>query len=130
MHVVVTETEMVADFVDEDVGDYVLERIGSFMPEPQDRQAVEEDTVNLATRIEEGFPGHIDAVVEAEKTVRAIDPKLGQDLLLRQVGGLDQDVAAQAPELDGDPPVGLLSHMAEGVGIGVGAGAVPDGHAR
>ncbi len=90
---------MVADFVDEDMGDEVGEGdVAAIGPFVEDRAAVEKDDRWLGRGIVHRAMGEIDALIEARQFERVLDVHLGKHIIAGEILDANEHVARQRTE--------------------------------
>src|SRR5690606_8702298 len=91
--------EVVADLVDQDVGDDLVEAdVAALAPFVEDRAAVEEDAAGLRRGAEGVAQADVDAVIEAGQFEGILDPHLVQDSVVSEVVDADDDIAGEGAE--------------------------------
>ncbi len=125
---------MVADLVDQHMSDDVAQRLLVLGPIVEDGAAIERDAVRpLAGR---GVPalGDAAALEQAEQVERRLQREIVHDLVGRELGDLDDDLAGELAEFAGQVGVGFQRQKLEFLKrgrklIGPVAGLIDAGHA-
>ena len=99
VHILVRESEMVADFVYQDMLDEMIQPlVTAFDPFCEDGQAVEENAIGKRLCPADRLLAQVNALVEAGELVGILDPEMVQHVLLREVGDENGDVLGVVPE--------------------------------
>ncbi len=98
-HIVIGQAEMMADLVDQNMGDDIAQRFFMFGPIVKDRTAVERDAVGAFAGLQAETLTDATTFEKAEQIKRRFQPHILDDLIVRKVGDLDDDVAAQRTKL-------------------------------
>ena len=110
----VAKPEVVADFVDQDVGDQLFQGdIAALGPFVEDRAAVQEDPRGLRLGAEGGAIRQADAGVEAGQLEGVLDPHLVEDFLGGEVVDAEHHVAGQPAEPLGQGREGVLGDLGQ-----------------
>ena len=105
---------MVADFVDEDVGDqFAKGHIPAIGPFIQDRAAIEHDAVGLGRGVGDGLLGQVDTDIDAGELERVIDLHRFQRLSVGKVGNKHLDAAAHVAKGLGQAVEGVDGELLE-----------------
>src|ERR1700693_1591206 len=96
--VLVGEAEMVADFVEQHVGDDFSQRLVVLGPIIEDRPPVEPDQVGHLDRRGLGLERQPDAVEQPQEIELAFQSHLLDDVVGREILDPDDEIAAQLPE--------------------------------
>src|SRR5271165_6729504 len=113
LHVGVREPEMMADLMDEDMGDDFAERVLAVAPEVEQRPAIEPDHVGQFARLlDRAALGEPPAAKQAKEVEFALGPHLVERLVVREIDYLDDQTLAQAPKRSGEP---VERRLGEGV---------------
>src|SRR5690606_38642586 len=90
---------MVADLMNQHMGDDIAQHFFMFGPVVEDRATIERDTVWAFAGLQaETFPNAA-SFKKAEQVEWGFQPHVLDDLIVRKVGNLDNDVAAQRAKL-------------------------------
>ena len=89
---------MMADLMDQDMSDQMLEIFFFLAPVIQQWAAIEIDHINSGRRVGDGFTAHIDAVIEAHQVERGFKLQRVQGLLVREILHAEKNVAQMVPE--------------------------------
>jgi hypothetical protein len=98
-HIVIGQAEMMADLVDQNMGDDIAQRFFMFGPIVQDRTAVERDAVGTFAGLQAETFADATTFEKAEQIKRRFQPHILDDLIVREIGDLNNDVAAQRTKL-------------------------------
>src|SRR5262249_4719889 len=85
LHVPGREAKMMPDFMHQDVGAEVAQRLLALGPTIEDRAAVEKYHVRRPRQVHYASLVHADALVEAQEIERALNPHFAQNFLGREV---------------------------------------------
>ncbi len=126
MDVLVGQPEMVSDLVDQDVADQFAQgQIAAFGPFVEDRTSIEEDHGGVRRRVQHRAMRQADALIEAGQLEGVLYAQLLQDVLVGEVGDLEDHVADQLAKLVRQRGKGALGQGGEVVQRGrPGAGSV------
>lgn len=114
VHIRVRESEMVADFVYQDVLNEMIEPlITALDPFRQNREPVEKNPIGKGLRPADRFLSEINALIETGQLIGILDPEMVQHLLLREVGDENGDVLGVLPENVRQIVIGALRHDLE-----------------
>ncbi len=124
---------MVADLVDEHVGDDVAERFLVLRPVIEDRAAVEGNAVRHLAGLDGEALADAAALEQAEQVEGRFERHVLEDVVAREFGDLDDEVARQRAELFRQVTIGLQRQRferADGRGMAVAPilGLVNAGH--
>ena len=120
---------MVADFVDQDVGDDLGQAdVAAFAPFVEDRAAVEEDAAGLGGGAEAVALADVDAVIEAGQFEGILHLHHRQGLVVGEIIDADHHIPGQRPERLGQGVESLARQPGEVVEGGGGLGGPGGGH--
>ena len=91
-HASIGKTEMMADFMDQDMPHQMAQVFPAFDPVVQQRPAVEKDHADVVRHHAYTFLLQIDAVVHAQKSVRRAHGHLAHGLIIGKIHYLDDHV--------------------------------------
>ena len=111
VHIRVRESEMVADFVYQDMLDEMIEPlITALDPFRQNREPVKENPIGKGLRPADRFLSEINALIETGQLIGILDPEMVQHVLLREVGDENGDILGVVPENVRKRVKGALRH--------------------
>lgn len=90
---------MMADFMDEDMGDDIAQRFVMFCPVIEDRAAVERDAVRAFAGLQAEPFADAAPFKKAEQVEGRFQPHILNDLVFGKIANLDDDIAAQRTKL-------------------------------
>src|SRR5689334_21526610 len=106
-HVLVGQPEMMADLVDQHMGDDVAQRLLVLRPVVEDGAAVERDAVRPLAGLGVPALGEAASLEQAEQIERRLQGEVVHDLVGRELGDQDDDLAGELAEVIRQMRIGL-----------------------